>query len=185
MHLLKEWSYICETLAEGRQILLARKGGILDESRFSLPHPDFLLWPTHLHQREQLREALKPDESPRINAFPVHVQETSSISVGVFCRVTDCLTITNPDTLRKIDGDHVWKQSFLEQRLRWGHEELLTIMLVRAYRLRKEISIPSLPSYSGCRSWIEIDEIPLPSMDPVLSEEAFFERRRRILQSME
>lgn len=165
--------------------MLARKGGILDESRFSLPHPDFLLWPTHLHQREQLREALKPDESPRIDAFPVHLPQTSSIPVGVFCHVTDSVAVTNPDTLRKIDGDHVWKQSFLEQRLRWGQETLLTIIIVRAYRLREKISIPLLAAYSGCKSWIEIDEIPLPSMDPVLSEEDFLERRRRILLSME
>ena len=48
-------------MSAGRQILLLRKGGILEQSiknRFSITHNEFLFFPTYLHQS---RGELKPE----------------------------------------------------------------------------------------------------------------------------
>jgi len=50
---------ICDALAEGRQSLILRKGGIAEGPRGFVPeHDTFWLYPTHVHQAEQgLRHA--------------------------------------------------------------------------------------------------------------------------------
>src|SRR4026207_2223470 len=56
---LKEWATVCGALAAGRQIVLRRKGGIYESGgEFELDHPEFLLFPTYLHQNLKM---LKPE----------------------------------------------------------------------------------------------------------------------------
>src|SRR5262245_25283913 len=57
---LKEWATVCRALESGRQIILLRKGGILEARHgFEVENREFLLFPTYLHQK---REMLKPSE---------------------------------------------------------------------------------------------------------------------------
>src|SRR5437870_3734933 len=61
-HALKEWAVICRTLADGRQSLLLRKGGIAEEAEtFALEQKLFWLLPTYTHQKPQ---AIKPEAKP-------------------------------------------------------------------------------------------------------------------------
>ena len=47
----KEWAAICRALAQGRQDVILRKGGIIEPGgAFRLDHREFLLLPTFLHQ---------------------------------------------------------------------------------------------------------------------------------------
>ncbi len=49
----KEWSGVCDALADGRQSILLRKGGIREEpgaGRFVPEHREFWLYPTGVHQ---------------------------------------------------------------------------------------------------------------------------------------
>ncbi len=56
---LKEWASAVETLGRGEQILALRKGGIHREDRdFRFVYPEFLLFPTYEHQKEEL---IKPE----------------------------------------------------------------------------------------------------------------------------
>ena len=44
---LKEWAIVCKALEEGRQVLLLRKGGIMEYRQgFEVKHNNFLLFPT-------------------------------------------------------------------------------------------------------------------------------------------
>ena len=54
----KEWQVVCEALADGRQSILLRKGGIHEgRSGFSFAHDAFFLFPTRFHaQGDQVRE---------------------------------------------------------------------------------------------------------------------------------
>src|SRR5207253_10484185 len=48
----KEWAVICQALAEGRQALILRKGGIAEAAgEFTLEHTRFWLFPTYVHQQ--------------------------------------------------------------------------------------------------------------------------------------
>ena len=61
---LKEWAVTVQALAKGGQVLLLRKGGIHEEGKdFRVIHPEFLLYPTYEHQREDL---LKPEAQPSL-----------------------------------------------------------------------------------------------------------------------
>ena len=51
-HAFKEWAVICRALAEGRQAIILRKGGIAELSGdFTLEHTRFWLYPTYVHQQ--------------------------------------------------------------------------------------------------------------------------------------
>ena len=50
-HAFKEWAVICRVLAEGRQSLIVRKGGIAEpRGDFEMTQTRFWLFPTYLHQ---------------------------------------------------------------------------------------------------------------------------------------
>ncbi|MGH9628683.1 MAG: DUF1802 family protein, partial [Bryobacteraceae bacterium] len=59
---LKEWASVVSALGTGRQILLLRKGGIVEARRggFELRHHEFLFFPTYEHQHA---DSLKPELS--------------------------------------------------------------------------------------------------------------------------
>src|SRR6516225_6930416 len=53
-HAFKEWAVICRALAEGRQALILRKGGIAEEGgAFAVEHRTFWLYPTYVHQQKE------------------------------------------------------------------------------------------------------------------------------------
>lgn len=189
MHLLKEWNVVCDALGEGRQILLARKGGILDDDgRFTPSHPEFYLFPTFLHEKEQLTESLKPSEIRRLDRLPSHSPASGTLSLRFFCRMTDAVTVTDPARLGALYEEYVWNPRFLEKRLEWGSEKNLTLLIVRVYRTGEVLTLPMKPSYAGCKSWVETPDSefsPLtPALTPVLSEEAFSTKREKILRAL-
>jgi hypothetical protein len=179
MHLLKEWNSVCRALEEGRQILLARKGGILDDDlRFIPAHREFFLYPTFLHQAEQLKAALKPSEIARIDA------SEASAPIRLFCRMTDAKIVTDLSRLRALEPEHIFSERLLEERMSGGREKGLTILIVRVFRLDMELILPPDPSYAGCKSWIEAPgEATLPC-SPVLSDDAFLTKRETILTAL-
>ena len=51
---LKEWAVVQRSLLEGHQIILLRKGGLIEESGdFDLRAERFLLYPTYAHETER------------------------------------------------------------------------------------------------------------------------------------
>ena len=61
-HALKEWAVICRALADGRQALLLRKGGIAEtDGDFRLEHDRFWFFPTYVHQQ---RTGTRPEAYP-------------------------------------------------------------------------------------------------------------------------
>ena len=55
----KEWASIVNALAQGKQIIILRKGGIREDAgEFQVEHGEFFLFPTYEHQNEA---DLKPD----------------------------------------------------------------------------------------------------------------------------
>ncbi len=74
---LKEWAVTVQALAQGRQVLLLRKGGIHEEGKdFRVVHPAFLLYPTYEHQREDL---LKPAAQPSLKQLLAETPKSDTI----------------------------------------------------------------------------------------------------------
>src|SRR5262249_54284355 len=58
----KEWAVICKALADGKQALILRKGGIAEpDDSFTLKSSRFWLYPTYVHQQ---RAGIKPEALP-------------------------------------------------------------------------------------------------------------------------
>ena len=60
---LKEWAIVCKAAEDGKQVLLFRKGGIMEyRNGFELKHKNFFLFPTFEHQSmESIREEYKKE----------------------------------------------------------------------------------------------------------------------------
>src|SRR5215210_1214452 len=58
---LKEWAIICKAAEDGKQVLLFRKGGIMEyRNGFELKHKNFFLFPTFEHQSlDSIRDEYK------------------------------------------------------------------------------------------------------------------------------
>ena len=69
---LKEWAIVCKALEEGRQVILLRKGGIMEyKYGFEVKHSNFFLYPTYEHQS---KESLQPDYVNKLDI--VHAKHT-------------------------------------------------------------------------------------------------------------
>src|SRR4051794_14966136 len=120
---LKEWASVIAALGAGRQIVLLRKGGIVEAKRgFELRHPEFLLFPTFEHQHA---ESLKPEFQPLAQAPP-----DEGIRINHMARVTAIFPA--PDA---ITAAHIWNERFLKMRREYRPDLPLYLILVRVYRL--------------------------------------------------
>ena len=53
----------------------------------------------------------------------------------------------------------------------------LSVLLVRVYKLQQPVSVPYLPEYGGCTSWVEVlSNVNLGEIEPVLDDTEFQRR---------
>src|SRR5262245_49597548 len=85
-HAVKEWAVICQALAEGKQALLLRKGGI-DEAagEFALEHTRFWLLPTYTHQQ---RSGVVAAALPLLEYVEAHRPPTGVLRLTHWAEVT-------------------------------------------------------------------------------------------------
>jgi hypothetical protein len=178
---LKEWSSVIDALERGRQILLLRKGGIVEAARggFQTRHPEFLLFPSHEHQHN---ESLKPEFQK-----PADPGKPGWLPIRVLAKITDVLPAPPTlESIRAIDDAHIWNERFLRMRYEYRPDLPLVVLLVRAWRLDPPVRIPDRTSYTGCKSWVNLSEnINVSSAVPVLSEEAYQSKRAQLLAKLQ
>lgn len=169
---LKEWAVTVEALAQGRQILLVRKGGIHEEGKdFKVVHPEFLLYPTYEHQREDLLKDENQAQLQHLLALP-HPQE--EIRFSHWAKVEELVEISEQEPLDALSPHHIWTKEYAQSRLHWKPMVSLTIMLMRVYRMERPVTVPFLPEYRGCTSWVDIlSNVDLGNLEPVVSDETF------------
>jgi hypothetical protein len=177
-HALKEWAVICRALAEGRQALLLRKGGIAEDGgSFQLEHTRFWLYPTYVHQqrtgiREDALPLLEQVEAERPPTGVVRLTHFAEVSSGVY-HVHDL-----PGALI-LSGLHLWSLEMVRSRFAYRTPGLFVVP-VRVYRAAQAFELPESPAYAGCRSWVELDKELPDEGTPVLTAEAFREVLRTL-----
>jgi hypothetical protein len=169
---LKEWAVTVRALAEGQQILLLRKGGIHEEGKdFRVIHPQFLLYPTYEHQRQDL---LKPEHQPALTQLLADSPRSETITFSHWARVEEVIEVEDQGKVDDLSPHYIWTKAYAQSRLHWKPMLPLSVMLLRVYRLEQPISVPFLPEYRGCTSWVEIiPRIKLGNLQPVLSGQEF------------
>ena len=86
----KEWALVCDALADGRQSIILRKGGIAEgRNGFAFRHPEFFLFPTSFHAQVD-----------KIRSPGVSISESASdeVEIRYFAQVDHVETVTSWQT---------------------------------------------------------------------------------------
>ena len=177
---LKEWAVVQRSLLEGHQILLLRKGGLIEESGdFDLRAAQFLLYPTYAHETERAGDLqpcfgqwLGEEEARRIRPTEIRIEAAAEVS--------DVVRVDDRARLLNLAPQHIWSPQFIHGRYDWEPYKPVFVLLLRAYRLAAPVVRPVLTQYGGCRSWVEMAE-PVSTVGavPAVSDERY-ERRRAL-----
>jgi hypothetical protein len=181
---LKEWAVSVQALAEGDQIIVMRKGGIIEETRdFQLISHAFYLMPAFEHQKKQLlKEGYAGKLDKTLEGWSADME---TIKVESYAEVVEDIEVTDQETLDRLRDFHIWTDTFAEERLRWKKTKPLHILILRVYRLEEPLEIPMRPAYNGCKSWVRLeDEMTVPSLVPVLNEEVFLAQVEQIKRAL-
>jgi hypothetical protein len=169
---LKEWAVTVDALAQGQQILLLRKGGIHEDSKdFRVIHPEFLLYPTFEHQREDL---LKEVHQSRLRDLLAQEHDTGEIRFTHWAKVEELIEVSQQEPVDALSPHYIWTNSYAQSRLHWKPMVPLSVMLLRVYQLEEPVTVPFLPEYRGCTSWVDIiSKVDMGNIKPVLSDGEF------------
>lgn len=167
---LKEWAIICKAMETGTQILLFRKGGIMEfRNGFELKFKNFFLFPTFEHQsKESIRiEYHKSlDELDKHDVLNNNNTNTDSNSipnsnktseVTSFVEITYLNEVPNLTKLKELEDFHIWTDEYLKTRFNYNPKKPLYLLLLRVYKLNSPLKIINKPQWTGCKSWIQID----------------------------
>jgi hypothetical protein len=166
----KEWSFVCDSLTQGVQTLILRKGGIHEgRGGFEWKHQGFFLFPTWFHtQGEKLR--WMPENA--VAAFPPE-EERTHVDISGFATLEQVWKVTDWTKMQAIAPLHLWNEDVVKERFAYDEESCLHVALVRAYKLPESWGFPYAKSYGGCRSWVNLPEEGLNFLEnatPALSD---------------
>lgn len=183
---LKEWAVSVKALAEGEQILVMRKGGIVEETRdFQLISESFYLMPAFEHQKKHL---LKGGYEAQLDeTLKGWSPEMETMKLEAYAEVAEDIEITDQETLTKLRDYHIWTDGFAEERLKWKKTKPLHVLLLRVYKLDEPLEIPMMPAYNGCKSWVRLEsgtDGRTIGMKPVMDERQFQEQVRLIKDAL-
>jgi hypothetical protein len=177
---LKEWAAVIAALESGEQIMLLRKGGILEQGpkhQFEMKHPQFLFFPTYLHQsRGELKPAVK---------FEPAAEEPKQVRLTAAGVVSDIIKVESRREIDRLDDEHVWTNSLIDMRFNYKPANPLYLVLVRTYRLHQPVILENTPAFAGCKSWVPLNE-PIATGDAmaVLDDVRYEHRRSALLAKM-
>ncbi|MCH7736250.1 MAG: DUF1802 family protein [Chloroflexi bacterium] len=169
---LKEWAVTVEAMAKGDQVLLLRKGGIHENGKdFRVIHREFLFYPTYLHQKEDL---LQPAYRPALRKLLEQPQDNGHITFSHWAKAEEVLEISDQEKVDDLAPHYIWTAAYAQSRLHWKPMLPLSVLLLRVYEMEKPVTVPYLPEYGGCTSWVEvISDVNLGKMGPVLDDAEF------------
>jgi hypothetical protein len=171
----KEWAIIVDALARGEQIVILRKGGIHEgRGGFQADQSEFLLFPTRYHQQ---RESVVPTAQARFDELEPTLPPPDLVRIEFLARVMDSRRLDSLDDARRLRGQHLWREDVIAARFDWGRQKSIHALAVRVCRLPAPVELPILPAYTGCKSWVELDqEIDVTRATPVLDDHSFTRR---------
>lgn len=172
---LKEWAVVVEALAEGEQILLLRKGGIRDpQGAFQMEHREFFLYPTWEHQSEHPQIRIRPEFRQRYKELFVPAHPAATVPLKVYAGIAYCGLVQEAGALEGLEKHHIWTPEFIRERMKYRPQAPMLAVVLRCYRLKKEISQPVRPEYAGCKSWVPLSAaLPIEETVPVVDSIRF------------
>lgn len=171
---LKEWAIICKALEDGKQMLLLRKGGIMEYRKgFEVKHNEFLLYPTFEHQsiesikaeyKEKLKEILEEQNKyynnnnrKKIDKDNKNFNIVSNNIIKLLAKVEDVIEISDKLTLSELRDYHIWSDEYVTMRMNYNPSKPMSILLLRIYKIRNPLIVDINDKWAGCKSWIDIE----------------------------
>jgi hypothetical protein len=174
----KEWTLICDALGRGEQSVILRKGGIAEgRDGFRFKHDEFLLFPTLFH--EQLTKL----KLPASTALPTRA-EGEPIVVQVSVRVEWTRDVTDWETVRRLARFHLWQEAEIEKRFRQDDQPGVSLAFVRASRLSRPFTFPDATAYGGCRSWVNVPDLPAEITATAALDDAVHREQERQIRAV-
>lgn len=146
---------MCRALEKGRQSVLLRKGGIIEETRdFSLVERRFLMYPTYEHQdlgsvqepyREWFRETLDSQPPPDI------------VRISSWAEVTHLFLTHDLDALLRLCDLYAWSDDYIRMRMAYKPRKPMNVVVVRTWNLPEPLDVPVLEHFAGCKSWVPLE----------------------------
>jgi hypothetical protein len=170
-HALKEWAVICKALAEGRQAITVRKGGIAEDGgEFAVEHTRFWLYPTYVHQQ---RAGIKPEAIPLLEQAEAERPPAGLLRLSHFAEVEGAYHVHNLVGALRLADLHLWSPETVQSRFAYRSPGLY-VLLLRVFRTAQVHELPERDSYAECRSWVELEQdFPTDGATPVLSDGDF------------
>ena len=172
---LKEWATVLEAMSRGEQLVLIRKGGLIEPgSGFELVAKQFLFYPTFEHQAVNY---LRPEYRRYFEDASARRSPEGRVRIDLVGVAVSSMDTHDPSVIEQLGQFHIYNEVFLHQRLKWQPDQPLVIVVVRTYRLAVPQVLSISPHYAGCKSWVDLDTpVPLEGATPVLDESAFRQR---------
>lgn len=167
----KEWAAVCRALADGRQTVILRKGGIAEEAgEFRPEHPRFWLYPTYFHEQQA---GLKPEFRPYLDAADADRPDPGRLRLSHLCEVAAVHRAATLDAALALDRFHGWTPDVVRKRFEY-REPGLYALAVRVFAVATPAELAEGAGYAGCKSWVALDagaeDHPAA---PVIPDEAF------------
>jgi hypothetical protein len=161
----KEWAIVCRALAEGRQSILLRKGGIAEAGgQFRPQHEAFLLYPTYFHEQQA---AIVPEWQEHLARVESERPPAGMIRFTHWVRVHRVEYVRDLNAVLALRSQHIWTEEVVRQRF-YYREPGLFVFHVETHPLPQAVERIERPEYAGCKSWVYLDQ-PVPLS--VVSEE--------------
>lgn len=171
---LKEWAIICKALEDGKQMLLLRKGGIMEYRKgFEVKHNEFLLYPTFEHQsiesikaeyKEKIKEISEEhnisyynNNRKKIDKNDNNFNTASNIIIKLLAKVEDVIEISDKFTISELRDYHIWSDEYVTMRMNYNPSKPMNVLLLRIYKIRKPLIVDINDKWAGCKSWIDIE----------------------------
>lgn len=167
----KEWAVICRALAEGRQALILRKGGIAEAGgEFRVEHDRFWLYPTYVHQQNA---GIVPEAIPLLERAEADRPPEGVVRLSHFVEVPCVYYVRDLETILSLAGLHCWSEETVRARFAYRTPGLF-VLPARVHHSATAIDLPETPAFAGCKSWVDLDrELPTAGATPVLDDAAF------------
>jgi hypothetical protein len=181
-HAFKEWAVICGALAQGRQTLILRKGGIAEQGGvFEVEHTRFWLYPTYLHQQQQ---GVRREGTDLLDAVQADPPAPGRVILSHFVDVADVYRLTDQAQALRLADLHLWSEATVLARFHYRTPGLF-VLPVRVYQIPYIHDVAETPAYAGCRSWVELDqELSTVGAVPVLTDQEFHQQLQTLRQRL-
>jgi hypothetical protein len=108
--------------------------------------------------------------------FALPAEREGEVEIRFAAKIEWTVFLSDSEQLGGLSDFHILRREVVEERFRFGEPSGIHVGFARIYRMSSPWILPMEKRFGGCRSWVELPDAPLVSIEPVLSDE---ENQRR------